>query len=128
MKRFSLILILFFFAQSTWAGKSDIRAMIPLLTHVKDQEGRNTCTIFTTLAVLESLYIRQGGSDQIDLSEEWLQYLASITNASGGAKGSMVSTNVRNAARWGMADESEMPFTAGLGVEMSPKPFECVAR
>src|SRR6056297_3637501 len=90
---------------SAFAAKSPLREILPSISEIKDQKGRNTCTIFTTIATLETLYIQSGGSNRVDLSEEWLQYLGSITNASGGARGSMVSTDFSNAKRWGIPTE-----------------------
>lgn len=94
------------------AGKSNLRAMLPYVSEVKDQKGRNTCTIQTTIAMLETYYIKHARQN-INLSEEWLQYLAAVTNQSGGAKGSMVQTDVNNALRWGVPTEATLPYTYG---------------
>lgn len=96
----------------TFAAKSDLRAMLPNISDVKDQKGRNTCTVQTTISMLESYYIKHARQD-INLSEEWLQYLAAVTNESGGAKGSMVQTNIANALKWGLPTEKTLPYTSG---------------
>lgn len=108
-----LMLALFVFAPYSFARKSPLREILPHITNIKSQEGRNTCTIFTTVAALETLYLQRTGARSINFSEEWIQYLASTTNASGGARGSMVSTDFRNAKRWGLARETTMPYTEG---------------
>ncbi len=105
---FSLLL-----TSGVYGAKSNFTSMLPYITEVKDQKGRNTCTVFTTVAMLETLYIQAGGDPNVDLSEEWVQYMASIKNASGGAKGSMVSTDLNSVKEVGIAAESELSYTQG---------------
>ena len=103
-------------------SRSDLREMLPYISNVKSQEGRNTCTVFALTAALETLYIRKTGDQNINFSEEWLQYLAAGATASGGAKGSTVGINFNALRRHGMTDESLMPFTAGKWTDSSSDP------
>ncbi|NQZ00217.1 MAG: C1 family peptidase [Bdellovibrionales bacterium] len=110
---FFVITIGFSLAAQAVESKSDLRGMLPYVSKVKSQQGRNTCTVFALTAVLESLYMRDEGASSIDFSEEWLQYLAAGSTASGGAKGSMVSINFNALKRHGVTTEQLMPFTKG---------------
>lgn len=97
------------------SSSSNVKEMLNYVTNSKNQQGRNTCTVFALTAALETLYILNYGDKYIDFSEEWVQYLAagSRANASGGARGSMVSTNFNEIKAHGITTEQKMPYTAG---------------
>jgi len=98
------------FAQS----RSDIMTTIKHVSEVKYQGDRNTCTIFSTAALLESYYMRKFGDDDIDFSEQWLQYLVSIVSETGGGNGSYVTRNFQQVKRYGLAAESTLPYSKEL--------------
>ena len=56
--------------------KSDTLAVIANQSAIKNQAARGSCSIFSAIALLESGLILEGkAAREIDLSEEWLQYL-----------------------------------------------------
>lgn len=107
------------------ASRSDIWEVLKFQTAVKAQGQRNTCTVFSTTALLESLIWKQNpGLKKVDLSEQWLQYLATLKTASGGAKGSTVAINFAGLREHGVADEKLMPYSGSQWSEKSV-PSEC---
>ena len=93
-------------------SSSNLLEILPTISNVKNQGSRNVCTVFALTAVLESEFIKAGGSKRIDLSEEWLQYLVSITPPSGGGNGSFVPRNYSDVKRHGISQEKFMPYTS----------------
>lgn len=58
-------------------GKNDIDMVISFQTEVKSQGSRGTCSIFSAVALLEAMLVKSGEVDNtLDLSEEWVEYLA----------------------------------------------------
>ncbi len=100
-------------------SQSDLMNVLPTITDIKEQKGRNLCTVFALTAVLESTFIKAGGSDRIDLSEEWLQYLVSVYSPSGGGNGSIVSRNFNLSKKHGISQERFMKYTRGEWSEKS---------
>lgn len=87
-------------------SKTDLLAMFKYITPVRHQGKRNTCTVFSITALLEAMYLKKyTAEDDVDLSEQWGQYLASLNNASGGARGSTVRTNFRGIEEHGISTE-----------------------
>ena len=92
-------------------SKSDLLSMFNYITPVKSQGARNVCTVFSFTALLEAMYLKKYTAEKdVDLSEQWVQYLASLRNASGGAKGSTVPTNFKGVKSHGIADEDASPY------------------
>jgi subtilisin-like proprotein convertase family protein len=85
---------------------------------VRNQGGRGTCTIFATIALMESLYIREGTIMMPDFSEQFLQWsskveLGQFTNTDG----SNPNANLQAINRFGIVEESFWPYeTRAWGV------------
>lgn len=80
-------------------------------TPVRNQGGRGTCTIFATLALMESLYIREGTLGNPDFSEQHLQWsskveLGRFTNTDG----SNPEANLAAINRFGIVEEEFWPY------------------
>lgn len=88
--------------------RNDVEAVIRLQTPVKSQGQRGTCSIFSAIGLLESHLVGAFGfSTDINLSEEWLQYVTHLRNAS---TGSTSYSNFRAFSRYGAATEKTMPY------------------
>lgn len=77
---------------------------------VKNQGSRGVCSIFSTVALMEHLYIKKGAV-QPDFSEQFLQWsvkaeLGKFTDTSG----SNGSANLEAINRFGIVDESTYPY------------------
>ena len=58
-------------------SRSKVHQIMKYITSVKSQGKRGACSIFSSTALLESELIRRGlSNNSINLSEEWLEYLA----------------------------------------------------
>lgn len=67
-------------------GRSDILGLIAMQTPVKSQGARGTCSIFSAIAMLESmLVINRNQPTTLDLSEEYLEYIAMKNRTSDGS-------------------------------------------
>jgi hypothetical protein len=107
------------------ASRSDIWQVLDNQTSVKAQGQRNTCTVFSTTALLESLLLAAHPElKTIDLSEQWLQYLVALRSPTGGANGSMVTTNFEQIKRHGISLEDKMPYSGTLWSEKNI-PADC---
>ncbi|MCO5142519.1 MAG: C1 family peptidase [Oligoflexia bacterium] len=90
------------------AKASDVLDVISYQSSVKSQQSRGTCSIFSAAALLESLLIKDRIERQnVDLSEEWLQYLVSQTTTS---EGSNSSSNFSLLKEHGLPYERTMPY------------------
>ncbi len=77
---------------------------------VKDQNRRGVCTIFTTTALMENLYIKAGATNP-SFSEQYLQWavksqLMSLPNS----EGSNISDNVQAIHQFGIVTEADDPY------------------
>jgi hypothetical protein len=89
-------------------SKTDIHRMIRQHTPVRNQQNRGTCSIFSATALLESLLVIHGkATGEIDLSEEWLQYLTTLKVAE---EGSTSPDNFELLRKWGQPSEAAMPY------------------
>jgi len=89
---------------------SDVAKMISLQTPIKSQGKRGTCTIFSTTAHLETLYmILFKPRTYPDFSEEWLQYL-NIANKKEAEEGSSGPKNLFLSMKYGMVDEADWKY------------------
>lgn len=89
-------------------GRNHAEALIARQTPVRAQGKRGTCSIFSATAILEfHLVNRFGMSPLLDLSEEWLEYLATRNKTTDG------SSSWRNfdlMAYYGMLEEELFPY------------------
>lgn len=89
-------------------ARNDVVSLIASQTPVKSQSKRNTCTIFSATALLESMMIIRGKADsRYDLSEEWLQYLISQNH---GSEFSSSRSNFKALRLYGQSSEDAMPY------------------
>lgn len=88
---------------------SDVDRVIDRQTSVKAQKSRQTCSIFSTTALVESLLHTEFNVDlkEIDLSEQWLDYLSQ--NKTQGA-GTNTRINFASLATYGMVSEKSDPY------------------
>jgi C1A family cysteine protease len=84
--------------------KNNVAAIIALQSSVKTQGSRGTCSIFSATALLEGLI-----NGNLDLSEEWLEYIAIREK---GYEGSDAPNNFEALRKYGMASEQAMPYIA----------------
>lgn len=105
-------------------SKSDLGPMFEIMTPVRSQDGRGTCSIFSATAILESLLVREFGWSTVttDLSEQWLAYHASHYNRS---EGSSAYTNFNLLKKFGDAYEKDMPYngTTWEGADLTTIPL-----
>jgi hypothetical protein len=89
-------------------GKNDTAAVIANQSVVKSQMARGTCSIFSATAYIEGLMIAAGLDNQsVDLSEEWLEYVALNNKSSDGSSGYV---NFFAIKKYGMANEQTYPY------------------
>lgn len=87
---------------------NDVKSIINLQTPVRSQMARGTCSIFSATAYLESLLIKKGiFNNDINLSEEWLQYTSLNKSLS---DGSSAPANFNAIASFGMTNEESYPY------------------
>lgn len=92
------------------AIKSDTLAIATRITPVRSQMNRGTCSIFSATALLEASLVLNGYfNNDIDLSEEWLEYLV-IAPYRRTSDGSNSFTNFSAISRFGMPFESTLPY------------------
>ncbi len=89
-------------------GKTDTNALIDVMTPVRSQGSRGTCSIFSAAALIEGLMNIKGlANTEVDLSEEFLQY---NVNAGSSSDGSYATKNFASIRSTGMAAESVLPY------------------
>jgi len=88
---------------------SDFAAALAHQSEVKSQEDRGTCSIFSTLAWMESYLLRNRLATRrnADLSEEWLQYLVARDSAEDGSE---TAINFAMILKHGLARESALRY------------------
>lgn len=90
------------------AGFSDTNSLIDMMTPVRAQMSRGTCSIFSATAMIESLLaIADLENLEIDLSEEFMQF---IVNAGSTSEGSNAIKNFNAVKSFGMATETTLPY------------------
>lgn len=88
--------------------KSNTLALVEKQSPVRSQGSRGTCSIFSATAMLESmLVLKKDFSTSVDLSEEWLEYLAMQGRDD---DGSYSSKNFSLIKRYGMPTEVTYPY------------------
>jgi hypothetical protein len=99
---------------------SDIAGMLAKMTPVRMQGSRGTCSIFASTAMLEAmLVIRRGLPNDINLSEQWLEYQIMRTQ---GSEGSWSSKNFASFVANGTTDEALMPYNTVKWEDLSSAP------
>jgi hypothetical protein len=89
-------------------AKSDTAALIALQTPIKSQAARGTCSIFSATALLESMLVIQNKfSTNIDLSEEWLEYVIARNKTSDGSNS---SSNFQALLTSSTVEEQYLPY------------------
>lgn len=126
IKTIALIFLIFtaFGAQAALPAKSDTEAMLPYMTAVKNQGGRSLCTVFSFTALLESLILKkfpQIKPKQLDLSEQWAQYVFALKSKSGGGSGAFLEDIFTQVKKYGIADEQYLPYDGTLWSAQSPQ-------
>ena len=78
---------------------------------VRNQASRGVCSIFSTVGLMESLYIMEGTLTEPDFSEQFLQYSAKLEAGhfpkSGGSSG---RSNLDALNRFGVVTEEVLPY------------------
>jgi subtilisin-like proprotein convertase family protein len=85
--------------------------LMELMTDVRSQGSRGTCTIFATAALMESLYIAEGTIESPDFSEQFLQWSSKVEGGSfPRSEGSNPNANLMAISRYGVVTESLWPY------------------
>ena len=95
-------------ADAVFPAKFDV---VGTQSPVKSQGSRGVCSIFSTLGLMEHLYIKEGTIKNPDFSEQFLQWstkfeVGSFKNTSG----SNADVNLDAITRFGVVDEETMPY------------------
>lgn len=97
-------------------GKADAvypavsKELIETQSPVKDQDRRGVCTIFTTTALMEHLYIKAGMQNP-SFSEQYLQWAVKVQlGVLPNSEGSNVSNNVDAIHQFGIVEEAVDPY------------------
>lgn len=90
--------------------RSQVEDMIGFQSSVKSQGSRGTCSIFSAIALLESLLIKTNLSEaDVDLSEEWLSYVSQAYRQSD-VEGSWSAYNWFLTNAYGVVTEETLPY------------------
>jgi len=89
---------------------------------VKSQGSRGVCSIFSTMAYVEHLYILEGSLPNPDFSEQYLQWSSKfLEGAFPNTSGSNNDANLRAVANYGVPDERAWPYeTSEWGASNDP--------
>ncbi len=85
--------------------------LVELQSPVRSQGRRGVCSIFSTVALMEHLYIKAAVDADPDFSEQYLQW--SVKNEVGSfprSSGSNASSNLRAITRYGIVSEEAWPY------------------
>lgn len=85
--------------------------LVALQSPVRNQASRGVCSIFSTVALMEHLYIKEGSVKNPDFSEQYLQWsvkteVAAYTTT----EGSNADRNIEAISRFGIVDEVAWPY------------------
>ncbi len=108
-------------------GKADERLpprydLLAIQSPVRNQGRRGTCTIFSTTALMESLYMSEGTIASPDFSEQFLQWSTKteVRRFTDG-EGSNNEVNLQAISRFGIVEETAWPYEiAAWGVSNDP--------
>ncbi|MBX3275146.1 MAG: proprotein convertase P-domain-containing protein [Sandaracinaceae bacterium] len=85
--------------------------MVAAQSPVRSQGSRGTCSIFSTTALMESLYIREGSLTNPDFSEQFLQWSSKVEQrAFQNTEGSSAQMNLQAINRFGIVEETDWPY------------------
>lgn len=96
--------------------------LMDIMTPVRSQGRRGTCTIFATVALMESLYRAEGTIASPDFSEQFLQWSSKVEGMSfTTSEGSNPNANLSAISRFGIVDETAWAYeTAAWGATNDP--------
>lgn len=78
---------------------------------VRNQASRGVCSIFSTIGLMESLYITEGTITNPDFSEQHLQWVTKVkVKAFQNTSGSSAQVNLDGINRFGVVEESTWPY------------------
>ena len=109
--------------------------LVALQSPVKSQGSRGVCSIFSTTALMEHLYIKEGTLSTPDFSEQFLQWSAKFeVGRFKNTGGSNANANLQAISRYGIVDEQAWPYEsspwnssdlAECGKDEGERPTEC---
>jgi hypothetical protein len=78
---------------------------------VRSQGRRGVCSIFSTVGLMEHLYVKEGTMPNPDFSEQYLQWSAKFeVNSFPNSSGSNATYNMQAISRFGIVDEATYPY------------------
>lgn len=96
-------------ADATYPPKFD--DLVVLQSPVQSQGGRGVCSIFSTVGLMEHLYIKEGTYETPDFSEQYLQWSAKFeVGAFTNTGGSTGRSNLEAITRFGIVEEDVWPY------------------
>lgn len=85
--------------------------LVALQSPVRNQASRGVCSIFSTTALMEHLYIAEGTLKNPDFSEQYLQWAVKTqTKAFTDTEGSNAQSNIDTIFKYGIPEESSWPY------------------
>jgi len=85
--------------------------LVVLQSPVRNQGGRGVCSIFSTVGLMEHLYIKEGTYLTPDFSEQYLQWSAKFEVGSfKNTEGSTGQSNLDAITRFGVVEEDAWPY------------------
>lgn len=85
--------------------------LVALQSPVRNQQSRGVCSIFSTVALMEHLYIKEGTFKNPDFSEQFLQWSAKVEVKSFlTTDGSNADSNLQAISRFGIVEETAWPY------------------
>lgn len=85
--------------------------LLSVQSPVRNQGRRGTCTIFSTTALMESLYIVEGTIPNPDFSEQFLQWSTKVElGRFRNSEGSNNEVNLQAISRFGIVEEALWPY------------------
>jgi hypothetical protein len=108
MKKSVISLLAFMLVQSAFAFpvRSDVELLMNMMSSVKSQKSRGTCTIFSTIGLIEALF-KIHREEDYDFSEEFLQYTVMSRQMD---EGSTVNRNMKKLLFFGLPFEETWPY------------------
>lgn len=102
--------------------RSNTHELIQLQSPVKSQKSRGTCTMFTAMGIIEHMLIRDGRftAQEIDLSEEWMEYIIMKDKQS---EGSSTSRNMKAVLKYGVVTEKTWPYIGKKWLDLVEYPL-----
>ncbi len=85
--------------------------LLDLQSPVRSQGRRGVCSIFSTVGLMEHLYLAEGTHQSPDFSEQYLQWSAKFeVNSFPSTSGSNATYNLQAINRFGIVDEATYPY------------------